>query len=52
MERKQLERLTLVITAGVMLYFLYIQMRLFGIAGLIGTLLALGIALVVLKFVL
>lgn len=51
MNPDQLERLTLLITAGVMLYFLYIQTRIFGVAGLLGTLLALLIALLLVKWI-
>lgn len=51
MNPDQLERLTLLITAGVMLYFLYIQTRIFGVAGLLGTLLALLIALLLVKLI-
>lgn len=49
MNREQLERITLLITGGVMLYFLFIMTRVYGLAGLIGTLLALGVAFVALR---
>ena len=49
MNREQLERITLLITGLVMLYFLFIMARVFGIAGLIGTLLALAVAYVALR---
>ena len=50
MDREQLERMTLLISGGVMLYFLFVMARVYGLSGLIGTLLALGVAFLVLRW--